>query len=195
MDLVLPKTRVLDLGQRYEQPTFYLGGPIRGGGDWQAKAIGLLMRKEPDALIFCPSRYTESHALFRYRLAGDETFFKRQTDWESRYMGYAAREAKKRCLIFWLPCESESDPRPKEEGPYAQDTYRELGFEQAVMRHERFGREALRNTRIIIGADAGFFGLRKLVHDYHRDVGNDFVFASSLEETVERAHALALGKS
>lgn len=120
MNLLLPKTYV----ERHGRPVVFLAGPIRGAGDWQASAIKSLAIALPTALIVCPVRYAEDHDLYAYRLRGFEDYFESQTAWERHYMKLATETG---ALLFWIPAESQDSQRPRSEGPYAQDTYGELG--------------------------------------------------------------------
>ncbi|KKQ34454.1 MAG: hypothetical protein US50_C0048G0001 [Candidatus Nomurabacteria bacterium GW2011_GWB1_37_5] len=138
--LILPNNNkgvVLDLKQG--ERLYFLAGPIRGGGDWQAKAIRVLNKKDPFCYIACPCRYDISHELSKYQLKPTELprstdderewpeyalDFPSQTMWERYYLEHASWFGS---IIFWLPCENKENPRKKEDGPYARDTYGELG--------------------------------------------------------------------
>jgi|GEM_PF-1399392 len=134
---------------------YYLAGPIRGAGDWQAEAIKLLAELDPGCYAVCPCRYDENHPLYQYRVEPDSCAGKylHQTAWEQVYMRLAMRHG---CLIFWLPCESKTNPRPKEEGPYARDTYGELGRYLTHMEYNHW-------YNIVLGADAEFPGLDQII--------------------------------
>src|SRR6266481_552306 len=102
--LILPNNAVL-MGSN---PVFFLAGPIRGGGDWQKKAIYLLAKEVPDAYIVCPCRYTPNHELYRFSVppSPDEEWkkldlpsFPRQTLWERYYLDRASKHGS---IIFWL---------------------------------------------------------------------------------------------
>src|SRR6266403_4758892 len=136
--LLLPKRRGEDnavLGVRFDpsstpgERVYFLAGPIRGADDWQAKAIKLLHEKDPNCYIACPRRYDETHELYQFSLDPPldgvrTTAFFSQTMWERNYLEMAAERG---AIIFWLPEESKTNPRKKEDGPYARDTYGELG--------------------------------------------------------------------
>lgn len=142
MHLLLPNTFV-PLPE-LPKPIFYLAGPIRGADDWQALAATTLNDiYEGHCTIVNPCRYTEDHALHHFRIKGNEKRFEHQTDWERYYMNQAASADCDGCLIFWLPCESTTNPRPTEEGPYASDTRFELGYWSTNLWYQRvvFGAE------------------------------------------------------
>lgn len=130
MNLLLPKTyvKLRDIqggdGGNMIEPVIFLAGPIRGAGDWQKTAIKKLHLAIPNALIVCPCRYDKSHELYKHRRKGSTTKFESQTEWERHYLNHAARTG---VVMFWIPKEDPINPRPREEGPYAQDTYGELG--------------------------------------------------------------------
>jgi hypothetical protein len=179
MYLILPKTRpVLDSGHL---PLFFLAGPIRGGGDWHHRAATLLAGASM-CLIANPSRYTEEHPLYRYRLEGPEPFA-HQTFWERYYMRQAAGVWRQGCLIFWLPCESSENPRTDGD-PYARDTYGELGEWRALMAHDTA-------LRVVIGAEPGFPGLKQIQLNFYDALGSAFVIHDSLETVVQEALRVA----
>ncbi len=192
MPLLLPKT-LFPLDFLKPIPSFiYLGGPIRGGADWQAEAIDQLMAAMPDCVICCPSRYTQEHRHYRHRVSGDETYFDRQTDWEDHYMKMAAlgqfSGERSGCLLFWLPREDAAHPRPKSLGPYAQDTYGELGYWRAIIESQC---HKSRGPRIVLGIEHGFHGFKKLYRDFNRVASGNFPIHTTLRETVEHAIRVA----
>ena len=184
--LILPKTYV-DRGALAGLPLFYLAGPIRGADDWQAKAIQMLDEHyRGNCAVVNPSRYDETHPLYGHKAYGDEKTFSHQTNWENYYMTEAAGHG---CLIFWLPCESRENPRPRADGPYAQDTYGELGYWRAML--EISERGGTLRPMVSIGAEFAFPGLKKLWRDLDRAVAGSFSVQSSLQDTVKEAVRLA----
>lgn len=176
MQIVLPKTHVFP---NRELPFFFLAGPIRGGKDWQHRMTHLLWQKVGnDIVIANPSRYTCTHPLYQYRLEGDETFFKRQLPWERHYLAYAGKYAQRGAIVFWLGCESKTNPRT-EDLPYARDTYGELGEWRGRMMHDP-------SLRVLIGAEPDFPGLDVILRCYESALGR-FHISDSMEELVERA--------
>ena len=159
MGMLFSPTR-LDFCAEGDRPVFYQAGPIRGAGDWQLPAARWLMRRMPKAIICSPCRYPAGHPLLKRPITSLLKPYDRQTDWEDVGMKYAARYAINGCLIFWLPRESRVAPRAKKDGPYAQDTYGELGYWRRCIEEQRSLAVAQRDLRIVIGAEEGFPGLR-----------------------------------
>ena len=141
--LLLPRTLV---GFNEATDTvFFLAGPIKGAGDWQNEAIDIL-QKYADTLdgrdnvyVVCPSMYQPNHKSYSLRVMGiiEENYTEKQrkitysrTDWERYHLEIASRLG---CIIFWLGKEDEKNPRKREDGPYARDTYGELGEWRARM--------------------------------------------------------------
>lgn len=207
--LILPTNRmgvVLDLkrGERL----YFLLGPIRGGGDWQAEAIRLLHEKDPNCYIACPCRYDVRHSLSKYEIKptiiphDDESEektpeyalpFENQTMWERYYLKLASWHGS---IVCWLPNEDKKNPRPKEQGPYAQDTYGELG-RWSIMSSDpqRFSIDEDskgRRINLTIGAEENFPGLSVIQKNFNADHGKDFPIHSTLEETI--LAAVKLGK-
>lgn len=158
-------------------PVFFLAGPIRGGAAWRDRAAVLIAGRVPDAWIVSPA-YGEAHAA---GAAGEEGPFPNQTLWERHLLERASRAG---CILFWLPAEDPAAPRAREHGPYAQDTYGELG--------EWRGRAmADPGIRLVIGAEADFPGLATLAKNTRAALGEDFPIHATLEETVAAAIARA----
>jgi hypothetical protein len=225
--LILPKDGVvLDL-QKGEH-LYFLGGPIRGAGDWQAKAIRMLTEKDPACYIACPCRYYEgiknSHELYQYHLPAtklpSETDdirefpeyvleFPNQTMWERYYLDMASLWGS---IIFWLPCEDQENPRQKDDGPYAQDTYGELGrwsirsshninpytrgqhshlvksSESSCMITDEQFRQKI---RLVVGAEKNFPGLKVIQKNFDADHKGKYPIYDSLEKTIDQAIVLA----
>jgi len=177
---------------------YFLGGPIQGGDDWQAEAIKLLMQKDPDCYIVCPCRYNDSDELYKFlwKPQGAPLLFQSQTKWERYYLHEAAIHG---CVIFWLPVESKTKPRKKEDGPYGRETYGELGrwsMSSACTitpnHHKFFDPEKPKHVNIAIGAEFEFPGLKQIQDNFNEDHQGRFLFHSSLEFTI--TEAVRLGK-
>lgn len=176
MKIILPKTLVeIDPN---EGPLFFLAGPIRGGGDWQADCCREIEERLPNSYVAAPCRWGETHPLRKFVVEGTSDAFPRQLNWERHYLELAA---KKGCIIFWLPCESKTDPHPGPE-PYAMDTRGELGEWRGRMMGDR-------SLLIAVGAEPGFYGLSQIQRNFSQSLGYNFPFpiASTLAETVHAA--------
>lgn len=207
--LLLPKRRSEDtvMGTRLHDKSvagerlYFLAGPIRGADDWQAKAIKLIREKDPNCYIACPCRYGNGHPLYQYSMdyvSEDTILFHNQTTWERYYLKIAASRG---AVIFWLPEESKTNPRKKEDGPYARDTYGELGRWSVISaRAKRPPYPAREETvNLVIGAEENFPGLsviqKNFVGDHFDDYNEHsdrFPIYFSLEETI--SEAVKLGK-
>ncbi len=104
----------------------------------------------------------------------------RQTYWERYYLAIASTQG---AIIFWLPKESKTKPRPPETGPYARDTYEELGEWRARMVRDK--------AREVIGAQQGFPGLSVILKNFRAMIGDGFTPYGTLRETVRAGVALA----
>ncbi len=179
--LILPK-------ERYEWrskdgPLIFLAGPIRGGGDWQKEAcLRLADVFDKDFCVAVPCRWDEQHPLFEYRVSGLSRF-DYQLNWERHYLELAARKG---CILFWLPCESKTNPHPGPE-PYAMDTRGELGEWRGRLMHDGFG-----NCGIVIGAEPGFHGLSQIKRNFSFAIGEEFEIKDTLDATVRSAVGIAL---
>lgn len=179
VNLVLPKA-IVHIPRNAH--TYYLAGPIRGADDWQAEAINILSELDPGCYVVCPCRYTPDHPLWKYRVVSSRGAkeFSRQTLWERKYMMFAAKYG---CLIFWLPCESTVNPRPKSQGPYAQDTYGEIGRYSAIV-------SAQKDLKLCIGAEKDFPGLDVILVN----IDEDFRYKSSGQRLVRHSlHSALVG--
>lgn len=191
LKLALPNEHI----QTFGEPTFFLAGPIRGGGDWQVKAIEFLYSRTPNAYIFCPCRYAEDHPLRKrsvlerleiiHNSVRRVSNFPNQTMWERRYMAEAARDG---CLIFWLAAEDVASPR--EDGCYARDTRRELGEWMTRMELSLRPLSPISSPRVVFGIDEAFPG-RKQIETNFSDQLPGCVISRTLEETLELAVVLA----
>ncbi len=184
MQLILPKQFIEDGSASY--PTFFLAGPIKGGGDWQHAACLELLEEVQDAdfQVVVPCRWKPEHPLYQHRCDGlDETRFSRQTTWERQCLEIAAKSVFGGCVIFWLPCESPNSPRT-DGHPYARDSYGELGEWRGRMMHEP-------DLRVVVGAEKDFPGLDVIHHNFERALNREFPIYETLEETIARAVELS----
>jgi hypothetical protein len=157
-------------------PLFFLAGPVQGGDDWQAKCCDEIVKRLPKFYAAIPCRYPSYHRLRVFTVDGEKNQFDRQTHWERFHLKIAALTG---CLIFWLPCESKTNPR-QGNGPYARDTYGELGEWRGHLMHD----PAL---RIVVGAEQDFPGLDKIKYDFCAATSSNFPIYGTLEETVAAA--------
>lgn len=179
MNVILPQTLVSTevFDGNY---LFFLAGPVQGGEDWQLRAYRLILNRIQNFHAIIPCRYKEPHPLVYRREGGIESHFVRQTTWERHYLNMASERG---CILFWLPCESKSEPR-KDGQPYARDTYGELG--------EWRGRKMYNpGIRLVVGAEKDFPGLSQITQNFREALGPMFRIHSTLEETVEAAIMLA----
>lgn len=180
MQMLLPKTHVFP---DRNVPFFFLAGPIRGGGDWQQRMVyRLLETVGNDFTAANPCRYPQNHPLYHLRMPGEETFFKRQLEWERFYLEYAAKYAPRGAILFWLAREDENDPRT-EDLPYARDTLGELGEWRGRMMHDS-------SLRVLIGANPDFPGLDVIHRCYKSAIGPHVHISPSIEDLAERAAEL-----
>ncbi len=97
-------------------------------------------------------------------------------------------------VIFWLPCEDSKNPREKKDGPYAQDTYGELGrwsvkSAEKMSLHDR-GTGCAR-VNVVVGVEESFPGLRTIKRNFHADHHDDYPIYPSLEGVIDAAISLA----
>ena len=185
---------VLDL-QKGEH-LYFLAGPIRGAIDWQEKAIKMLSEQDPGCYIVCPRRYNQEHELYCYHLSATKVEsstdnaleFPNQTMWERHYLAMAAHFGS---IIFWIPCEDKDNPRKKEDGPYARDTYGELGRWSIRSAHQMNPQSEYMSVKLVVGAEKDFPGLSVIQKNFDADHGKSFPIYSSLEETINQAIRLA----
>ncbi len=200
--LILPNNGVV-LDLQKNEHLYFLAGPIRGAGDWQAKAIKMLTEKDPACYIACPCRYDYKHELYRYHLPAtklesstdDERElpeyaleFPNQTMWERYYLAMAAHFGS---IIFWIPCEDKNNPRKKEDGPYARDTYGELGRWSVRNALQINSQSENMSVNLVVGAEKKFPGLSVIQKNFDADHGKIFPIYPSLEETINQAIRLA----
>lgn len=183
MKVILPKQRVdicsLDL------PLFFFGGPILGADDWQYPMSRLLQEKMDDFFLATPScRYGEGHPLEEFHAEVTGEIFERQLSWERHYLDLASRDDREGCIIFWLPCESKTNPR-SDGLPYAMDTRGELGELRGRLVYDR-------SLKVVIGAEKEFPGLSQIQRNFNEALNCQFPIYESMEETVDAAVKMAV---
>ncbi len=172
-----------------KERVYFLAGPIKDGGDWQKKAIELLSNADSGCVIACPAHYHKNPEFFDHAIQDSKPgFFQNQTAWERHYMNLASRTG---CLIFWVPCENMENPRPKEKGPYARDTYGELG-RWSTRSGYGIGLKEPNHTKPVInlsiGIEAEFSGLSVIQKNFNADHnGIDYPIYDSLQKTITEA--------
>jgi hypothetical protein len=173
MKIIIPKT----LQNGDQELTFFLLGPIKGGGDWQYQCCLELNKKlQQPFYVAVPCLWTPEHPLYSYRIRGDENHFQRQLEWERFHLVGAARFG---CIIVWLPCEDKQNPRTDGQ-PYARDSYGEIGEWRGRLMYDR-------TTRFVIGAQEGFPGLDVISRNFKWAISESFKIYSTLEDTVMEA--------
>ena len=177
--LILPNSYPLLEAAECKLPLFYLMGPIAGGDDWQATMAEMLYTKVGECIIVNPSRYTEYHRHYGYRMNGRQDFFQDQSRWERYYLAQAGANERKGCIVGWLPCESATNPR-SDGMPYAMDTRGEIGEWRA---HQFYNP----NVRLVIGAEADFPGLSKIQRDFDDMSNGTFEICTTMIQVLERA--------
>lgn len=178
MKIIFPKTHI---NIPKSTPIFFLAGPVRGGDDWQYKAVQLLEEKMGKREFYVAIPYyvailPETHPLLNIKAKGDETFFERQLNWERYYLDLASKQG---CIIFWLPEESKTNPRIGG-GPYATDTRGELGEWRGMLMNNK-------ELRVVVGGEVGFEGFDVLSRNFKLGVDQDFVISATLADTVDNA--------
>ncbi|NDE68251.1 hypothetical protein EB052_01450 [bacterium] len=171
MKIIFPK-RLVAIDPSHG-PLFFLAGPARGGGDWQTRCCYEIEKNTKDFYAAIPYPPQTIHPLNPYREIGEENHFERQLQWERYYLDIAAISG---CIIFWLPCESTTNPRTGSD-PYAMDTRGELGEWRGCLRHNP-------NYHVVIGAEQGFPGLSQIQRNFNAATKSDFPIYGSLGETV-----------
>jgi len=180
MPIYVPK-QIVTLQPTISSPLFFLAGPIRGGGDWQADMAEKILEREPSAMIACPSRWEADHRLAHSFHQPFSKAYNRQLDWERHYLQQAGLEPKTPgCVIFWLGLENEEDPHPGPE-PYAMDTRRELGKFTAYMEIMRDG------VRVVVGGHPDFYGLDVISYELNRALGPPFPLCQDMDDLVNTA--------
>ncbi len=183
MKVLLPKTFV-PIDEKYG-PLFFLAGPVRGGGDWQVECCAEISRHIENFYVAVPYYHDRPNPLSHLKTPGNEKVFlkpQRQRHWERHYLIEAAKHG---CIIFWLPKEDPTDMRPREDGPYGQDTYGELGRYAVEQKYNR-------NYKISLGGEEGFHGLELIHGNYQLDIGYEVPLERTLADTVMHAVTLAI---
>lgn len=182
MPIYIPK-QIVPLTPTVDSPLFFLAGPIRGGGDWQAFMAKQLLQSESSALIACPSRWNASHPLAEDFHQPFSQADNRQLVWERHYLAQAGLEPYvPGCIIFWLGLESTKRPHPGPE-PYAMDTRREIGKFTAYAEMMR--------VRMVVGGSRDFHGLDVILYELSEAFGKPFPFYETMAEVVENALTIA----
>lgn len=182
MPIYVPK-QILPLTPTTESPLFFLAGPIRGGGDWQADMAEHILDRAPSALVACPSRWNSEHRLAQHLNQPFSQADNRQLVWERHYLKQAGLEPNvPGCVIFWLGLESTDAPHPGPE-PYAMDTRREIGKFTAYAEMTR--------VRIVMGGDRNFHGLDVILFELSEAFGRTFQFFETMAEVADHAIALS----
>ncbi len=182
MPIYIPK-QIVPLTPTTDSPLLFLAGPIRGGGDWQAEMARHALKQEPLVHIACPSRWDGEHPLAQYFHRPFSQAENRQLVWERHYLKKSGLEPNvPGCVIFWLGCESVTNPHPGPE-PYAMDTRREVGKFTAFME--------MMDVRMVVGGDRGFYGLDVILFELSEAFGKPFPFYETMEEVAEAAIQVA----
>lgn len=178
MPIYVPK-QIVEIKPSKEAPLFFLAGPIRGGGDWQAKMARIILDKVPNANIACPARWDADHPLAQYFYKPFSQADNRQLIWERHYLKQAGIEPNvPGCIIFWLGQESKTNPHPGPES-YAMDTRREIGKFTAFAE--------MMKTRMVVGGDRTFHGLDVILFELSEAYKKPFPFYETMDETVDAA--------
>lgn len=184
MTIFLPK-KIVELEPTKSSPLFFLAGPIRGGGDWQAYVAESIIEVNSNALIACPSRWTKEHRLAKYFHKPFSQAENRQLVWERHYLKQAGlQNAVPGCVVFCLPPESHVSPHPGPE-PYAMDTRREIGKFTAYA-------ELLPDVRMVISGSPGFHGLDVIMYELAQAFGRKLEFHLNMRSLIDAAYATAL---
>jgi hypothetical protein len=182
MPIFVPK-QIVPLSPTPESPLLFLAGPIRGGGDWQADMAETILKREPSALVACPSRWGSEHRLVAHFHQPFTKADNRQLVWERHYLKQSGLDANvPGCIIFWLGLESVTNPHPGPE-PFAMDTRREMGKFTAFAE--------MMNVRMVVGGDRRFYGLDVILFELSEAFGKPFPFYETMEEVAEHALLVA----
>jgi hypothetical protein len=178
MRLLVPKVLPRPGSTIFSRPFFFLAGPVRGGGDWQADMSQILHKKVDDFTAAIPCRWGDDHPLTPHFVIG-VPFDGRQTSWERLLLHKAALRAPYGCIIFYLA--RQVGPRPPEQGVYARDTLGEIGEWRGRMMHSA--------VRMVIGADPDFDpnGVDIMQRNFTEALGYEFPIYKSMEETADAA--------
>jgi hypothetical protein len=181
--IFVPKEIVYGLTPMSYSPLFFLAGPIRGGGDWQAGAAQQIIDHNEHAHIACPSRWTSAHPLAGHFYKPFSPAENRQLLWERHYLERAGLAKNvPGCVLFWLGLESKTEPHPGPE-PYAMDTRREIGKFTAYAE--------MRTVRMVVGGHQDFYGLNVILFELEKAFGRKIVFHQHMVDLVDAAFAIA----
>lgn len=175
--LILPKTLPYLSREKRNLRLYFLMGPILGGDDWHKEMSERLASASP-CVVVNPSRYSSEHPHYKRRVEGPEGF-ETQTLWERHYLRQAALEWRRGCIVCWLPCESDSNPRT-DGNPYAMDTRGEIGEWRTHLFYNP-------RVRFVMGAEPGFPGLRTIQRNFEAALGCAFPIYSTMSELAVRA--------
>lgn len=182
MPIYLPK-QIVPLTPTIDSPLFFIAGPIRGGGDWQAQMVGYILSQVRSAYIACPSRWDSGHWLARHFHQPFSQANNRQLVFERHYLKQAGMEpGVPGCVIFWLGRESTVRPHPGPE-PYAMDTRREIGKFTAFAE--------MMDVRMVVGGDRDFYGLDVILYELSEAFGKPFPFYETMDSLAEQAILVA----
>ena len=186
-NLILPN-RVVSNAIANKKRLYFLAGPIRGAIDWQQYAYIFFSGLYSGCYVVCARLSDDSRYFYQFAMAGESGRpYVSQTHWERHYMELASHMGS---IIFWLLLEDSVNPRKREEGPYAQDTYGELG-RWGVRSGKKIGylNSAMQEpiVNIVVGAEPEFPGLNVIRKNLSLDHGYDFPIYETLEETIYQA--------
>jgi hypothetical protein len=190
MYIITPNKRVNLKSHRHQNaPLFFLGGPILGGGDWQAEMCRIIDAKlKRDWIAVVPCRWSTDHSLHEH-IAEVPDAFNRQLDYEVHYLELAGVIRGKSAILFWVEREDVHNPR-KDGKQYARDTLGEIN---------RWSGRFIENPslRFVIGVDPGYAdqeGMDIIKRNLEIGTRGKFPFYKSMEETADAAIAMALQK-
>lgn len=193
MPIYLPK-KIVPLTPTRESPLFFLAGPVRGGGGWQAYMAFNLLHRMPNAHIAIPTRWNDTHWMEKYFYQPFADADNRQLVWERHYLKQAGLEPGVHgCVIFWLGLESTTDPHPGPE-PYAMDTRREVGKFTAFRQVLTMFQEELKGKldwRVVVGGDSHFHGLDVILDELSDAAGERVPFYERMSQVVGQASLIA----
>jgi len=142
-------------------------------------ALALQDATKGECIVASPCRWDASHPLAQHFMEGAGHRFDRQLEWERYYITQAATEWPYGCVLFWLGTQQE--PRAKAAGPYAQDTYGELGELRGRMIYEK-------RIRIVIGAESEFPGIDVIQRNFaHALKQRSYQLFSHIDDTAKAA--------
>lgn len=144
-------------------PVVFLAGPIQQAGDWQDQAALLFEEAGFPLLVANPRRDLVLEADL------DPADYERQVNWESRWLGEAARRG---VILFWMARGAEE----RSGRAYAQTTRFELAEWVTRAQYEE-------GIKIVAGAEQGFSG-RRYIAKRLAELERPVPVLPSLEETV-----------